>query len=94
MFFLITIHNFLKIKEVFENFYCYNKQLTKNKYLEFELTKYTPTLLELEVDLRVRGRDHAGVFVSLCVFGYAVSVRVYDHRHWDYKNDQWEVGSE
>jgi len=91
MFLLFTVNSFFKQKEEFKNYFCYTKQLTRHKSFELEFTKHTFTFLELEIDLRTRGRDHAGVHVGGCLFGYTLSVRIYDHRHWDYENNKWQT---
>jgi hypothetical protein len=91
MFFLITINNFFTRKNEFKNYCCINKRLSTNKFFEFEILKSLQTLFEIEVDLRVTGRDHAGVFVSLYFLSYGIGVRVYDHRHWDHENNTWET---
>jgi hypothetical protein len=90
MFLLITVGNFFSRKNVFKNYFCLNRQLTTNKFLEFEAIKSSQTLFEVEADLRITGKDHAGVFISIYILGYGVGFRIYDHRHWDYENNTWE----
>ncbi len=38
--------------------------------------------------------DHAGVSLGLGLLGFDVGLHFYDTRHWDYKNNRWEVYDE
>lgn len=38
-----------------------------------------------------RKHDHAGVRVGFALFGWHFSAELYDVRHWDDKNDRWEI---
>lgn len=39
---------------------------------------------------RTRG-DHAGLSFNVEFFGFMFEFNVYDHRHWDYDNNTWQV---
>jgi hypothetical protein len=90
MFFLFQIKGFWKHKNNFKNIFWIAKQVAKNKSWEFEWFKGADHLFEIEIDLRLKGRDHAGPSLSMTLFGYGFGCRIYDHRHWDDKNDTWE----
>lgn len=90
MFILIQINGFWKNKNNFKNIFWKDKRLSKNKSIEFEGFIYSEHLLNFELDLRFTGRDHAGASFEIILFGYGFSIRFYDHRHWDYKNNTWE----
>lgn len=78
------------IKENFVNLFCRSGKITKNKAWEFEITKYTLTLFEVSLSLTTK-QDHAGLQVSLGLFGFTVQLRIYDGRHWNYETNTWEV---
>jgi hypothetical protein len=62
----------------------------KNKGLELEFIRYSPTIAEFQFDLSFR-RDHAGLKLELGLFSYSIHFSFYDTRHWDSENDQWQV---
>ena len=92
MFLLFNIGNpFKRLIQIFEPAHVYtDKKLSKHKFLELELFVDSQHIFELQIDLRLRGRDHAGPAITLNLLCLAVSARIYDHRHWDYKNNCWE----
>jgi hypothetical protein len=90
MFFLFSVDLFSTLKNNFESYFCYSKQLSKNKSIEIELTKYGTMLLSIEIDARFRGHDHAGLHIGITILGFNFSFRIYDHRHWNYKLGCWE----
>ena len=93
MFFLFNIDNpFKRLVQIFEPAHWYtDKKLSTHKFFELELQIDSSHLFELQIDLRFRGRDHAGPAVTLNLLCLVVSARMYDHRHWDYKNNCWEA---
>ena len=92
MFFLFNISNPFKklVSRFYKHHWCWDKKLATHKFFEIETFIDSDYLLELQVDLRLTGRDHAGSSITLSVFCLAISARIYDHRHWDYKNNRWE----
>lgn len=77
-------------KESIHYFYK-NKQISKNKNLEIQLSKFSPeNLLDFVVDLRWKGRDHQGPEFEISVFGYMCMMKIYDSRHWNYEESKWD----
>jgi len=62
----------------------------KNKYFEFQLMRDCEYLLNFNFDWK-RKCDHAGVRLELGFLGYEIMIQLYDCRHWDYKNNDWET---
>jgi hypothetical protein len=68
--------------ENFKNLFCRSGLITEHKAWEFEVCRYSYDLLN--VSFQWKGRtDHAGPSLELALFGYSVSVKIYDTRHWD-----------
>lgn len=70
----------------------YYKRLTKHKSFEIEAFKVSIRdscawfrfLIE-----QTRGCDHAGFQLTFELFGFILTLQIYDHRHWDYENKKW-----
>jgi hypothetical protein len=93
MFLLVNITNPIKrfVQPYWKNNWYWVKKLTTHKSFEIETFIDCEHIFELQIDLRLRGRDHAGPsleFVFLCL---GLNVKIYDHRHWDYKTNNWEI---
>lgn len=69
---------------------CWSRQITTNKTVEFQISRYAWNWLELQVDLNWRQIDHAGPWLMIGVFGLQVDLRMYDHRHWDDQTNDWK----
>jgi len=78
------------VKEKFDNLFCRSGLITANKAWEFELIKYSRTLLKAEFRWTVQ-IDHAGPSISVGLLGYEVSFQIYDTRHWNYGTNAWEI---
>lgn len=61
----------------------------KHKYWEIQLNK-TNSLVSFDLQFNIR-QDHAGFFINAALIGYEVMFNIYDHRHWDHKNNRWET---
>lgn len=61
----------------------------KNKYWEIQVIK-TDNLFRFEFEFTIR-QDHAGMNLELGLFGYEIHFTIYDNRHWDYENGQWQT---
>lgn len=73
--------------------YCHKTWgISKHKRLEVEACKFNgkDNMLELTLDLIFRGSDHKGPELTIELFGYYFSLRLYDTRHWDYDLGTWE----
>lgn len=68
--------------------FCKSGLLTQHKAWEFNGYK-THHLINSGFNLTTKG-DHAGIQFELGVFGYSIEFQIYDTRHWDYENNQWE----
>jgi hypothetical protein len=61
----------------------------KHKFWEVQIIK-SPELFRIEFEFTTQ-QDHAGVNIELALLGYHISFTFYDNRHWDIKNNCWEV---
>jgi len=73
----------------FDNLWNRSGMITQNKAWEAELLQ-TQQLIGFQLSFTVR-RDHAGLDLEVGLFGYSISFKIYDTRHWDYQNACWEV---
>lgn len=89
--FIFSINNFFFKKNSFKNLFFYFRPITKNKYVEFEISKSNWYLFKIDIDLSFRGKDHAGFRFEFVILGLEVSLHFYDSRHWDYKTSYWEL---
>lgn len=78
------------------NYVCKDWNVSKNKSLELQISKWgsADCLLDLNLDLRWRGRSHAGPELTVQVWSYFFCIKLYDHRHWDYDKNRWQVYDE
>lgn len=77
------------------DYLCKTIQLTKNKSFEIQIANFTSyKFFDLTIDARWVGSDHAGLKFELDVVGFFFAVQIYDHRHWDYETNTWEVYEE
>lgn len=74
------------------NYVCKDWSLSKNKNAEIQISKWglADSLMEFVIDLRWRGHSHAGPNISMEIGGYFFCIRLYDHRHWNYKKNDWD----
>jgi hypothetical protein len=93
MYINFTIYNFGKDPTFWYKLKSFRKQLSKNKHLEIETVFSNYNLLSFEFDCTLRGKDHAGIRLKLNFCGLELEIHFYDSRHWDYKNQCWEVNS-
>ena len=61
--------------------------ITKNKAWELNLYE-SNELIGIEFEYTMRA-DHAGIGLTLSLFGYTLEYKIYDVRHWDYTQDKW-----
>jgi len=65
-------------------------KLTKHKSWEMQIWKGSIyELFSFELDFGWRGSDHSGVTFSVSVLGFESTIKLYDNRHWDYKQGTW-----
>ena len=72
------------------DFFCRDYKLSTHKNVEVQLTWFGwQTLLELDIDILWRGRDHAGPRLQVTLLGMSIIVSCYDGRHWNYDENRW-----
>ena len=65
--------------------------LTKHKTFEIELCSASMyNLFSFSLDLSWRGHDHAGPELHVELFGFEVTIKIYDNRHWNYSEGTWK----
>ncbi len=73
-------------------------QISKNKFFEyqFEFGKNTPSHIPFEFNISVTSKtDHAGPkFIFGIINLFWICLKVYDHRHWNYKEKRWVIPGE
>lgn len=75
-------------------FYKY-KQLSKNKTFEIQLFRSSSyNLFNVDLETTWRGEDHAGPRLTLELGKYQLDLKIYDHRHWNYKTGTWRKSGE
>lgn len=68
--------------------------LLKNKYFEFQADKMRDSDY-FHLSLKwTRKTHHAGPSFHFEVFGFFLSLDIYDNRHWNYEEERWEDYSE
>jgi hypothetical protein len=70
--------------EHFKNLGSVHGSMGANTAWELEHTYYSGSLLDVDISLSIK-EDHAGLEITLGLFGYGVSFRIYDTRHWNYE---------
>jgi hypothetical protein len=64
----------------------------KHKHWEVELLQ-TRQLIGFEFRFTTR-QSHAGLNLELALFGYSVSLQIYDNRHWNHEEGRWMIYNE
>jgi hypothetical protein len=77
-------------EDKFVSLYGWDRKLTKNKAVEFQISNGDQFLFSINVDIRFSGRDHAGPSISVSIFHWEIALRFYDVRHWDDEKNDWE----
>lgn len=75
--------------DTFLNYYSRTKQLSEHKFIEFENIYSGQYWFHFSLDLNWRGEDHAGPELELGLWGHEIRVKLYDNRHWNYKESRW-----
>lgn len=75
-----------------KHFVIFDRQLTRNKSLELQLSRFSlddsRSLFDLCLRWTVR-RHHAGPQFRLEILGFYFGSSIYDHRHWDDDANDW-----
>jgi len=64
--------------------------VTKYKTFEIQISRGGNTIVggSFRWDMKC---DHAGIMIDLSLFRRFFHVTFHDNRHWDYKNNCWEI---
>ena len=74
-----------------QHFVAVSRRVAAHKTFELQISRFDPDhVLDVDIDLNWRGRDHAGPRLELSVLGYYFNIQIYDNRHWDHDLNQWE----
>jgi hypothetical protein len=73
----------------FKNLGCISGRIGDHTAWELEHTYYSGSLFDIDTSWSVR-EDHAGLDITVGLFGYAIHFRIHDTRHWNYETEQWE----
>lgn len=61
----------------------------KHKCWEFQVDKCAD-IIGFEFSYTTR-QDHAGLYLSLALFGYDAIFNLYDNRHWNHEKGRWFI---
>lgn len=65
--------------------------LLSNKYLEIQISKFKNDWSYFDFNLKwTRKTHHAGLKFHIEVLSYFFAVDIYDNRHWNYEEENWE----
>lgn len=75
------------------DYVCYDRIVANDKSLEVQISKWgqLSELFAFTLDLRWRGRDHAGPRLEITLLKFFFCIQIYDHRHWNYDANRWEL---
>ena len=74
-----------------KNYIEYDRKITTNKAVEVQFSKWqAQSIFEFGLNTIWFGEDHGGIGFDIELFGYFFQAKIYDVRHWDYKNHCWE----
>ena len=90
MYFNITIQNLFNPKNKYKKYTSFYKPISKNKNIEIETFYSGYNIFQFELDFCPITKDHGGLNITLNFLGFEAGLRIYDSRHWDYKNWCWE----
>ena len=74
-----------------KNYIEYDRKITTNKAVEVQFSRWqAQSIFEFGLNTIWFGEDHGGIGFDIELFGYFFQAKIYDVRHWDYKNHCWE----
>lgn len=80
------------VKYEYKDYIIYDKKISKNKAISFQLSKFDPdNLFSIGLRFSWKGSDHAGPYFHIDVLGYFAIFNLYDIRHWNYDTNKWEI---
>lgn len=76
-------------KESFSNLWSRSYRTPfAHKFIELELYK-SSNIVCIEFSYTIK-QDHAGLDITVGIFGYNLHFNFYDNRHWDKDENNWE----
>lgn len=90
MYLALLLYNFFYRKSKYDTLWFYHGPLFEHKYLEMEFIRDNFYFFKAKLEGNWK-RDHVGFDFELNLFTFAINIRFYDSRHWDYENNCWEV---
>jgi hypothetical protein len=87
--FSFTLSNPFYVLKRYKNIWVRNWRVAKHTNFELELYKGYE-LLGFSLSLSAK-RNHAGIFISVDLLGYTVSLDLHDTRHWDVDTKTWHT---
>ena len=76
--------------ETFKNLFCKAWQLSKNKFLELEVTYYAKDVIGFDFRWSMKC-DHAGLDIQVKFATLTFHANVYDNRHWNHTTNNWKI---
>jgi hypothetical protein len=73
----------------FANIFCKYKVLSKNKTGEIQLIFMNNLITGINFCKDIHC-DHAKICLEISILGLTMIFEIYDIRHWDYENNNWE----
>ena len=62
----------------------------KNPFKRSRIEQTDYIMYDRKITTNKSGEDHGGIGFDIEVLGYMFAAKIYDIRHWDYKNHCWE----
>jgi len=66
------------------------KTFLKNKFWENQINWCPQYIFEIDINVCLKGKDHAGISISLNLLGLNIMMKMYDCRHWDNESNCWK----
>lgn len=85
-----TLRNPFAKNTKFHSFFTFGGKIAGHKYWEIQSVRDLTTLVDFELDLNWIGRDHSGPSLLIGLLGHYIMCKIYDNRHWDYENNDWQ----
>lgn len=78
-----------------KNYLLRSGKISRHKAWEVQVSRMDiANLISAELDLRWRGRDHAGPRIEIECLGFYACAQICDVRHWNYDENRWPTDEE
>ena len=75
----------------FDTVFCLENRIPRTDHKYYCVQMYRdPVLLGFKFRLAPR-EDHGGVRMEIGLFGFALTMQIYDNRHWNFDEGRWEI---